>query len=75
MNPLANMELIPPNIRSVSITGSYGWGGRTVDILKNPLSPLRIEYLPSVLIKGHPRREDLKTLENLAEEIKQHMSM
>ncbi|RKZ25643.1 FprA family A-type flavoprotein [bacterium] len=63
-----------PKIRFVSIIGSYGWGGRTVDILKNLLSPLRVEYLPPVLIKGYPREENLTSLKALVDNIQEHIN-
>ncbi len=63
-----------PKIRFVSIIGSYGWGGRTVDILKNLLSPLRVDYLPPLLIKGYPGKEDLTSLQTLAEKIQERIT-
>ncbi len=64
---LAN--LLRPKLRFATIIGSYGWGGKTVDILTGMLPNLKVELIEPVLIKGHPREEDLKALSKLADEI------
>ncbi|MCD6382802.1 MAG: FprA family A-type flavoprotein [Candidatus Hydrothermae bacterium] len=58
-----------PKTRFLSIIGSYGWGGRTVDTLKSLLTPLKAELIEPVLIKGLPRKEELKKLDELADRI------
>ena len=58
-----------PKLKFASIIGSYGWGGKTVDQIKGLLSNLKVELLEPVLIKGLPKIEDLKLLDNLAETI------
>lgn len=58
-----------PKLKHVGIIGSYGWGGKAVDHIKAQLSTLKVELLNPVLIKGLPREEDFKKLDNLAEEI------
>jgi len=58
-----------PKLKYVGIIGSYGWGGKAVDHIKAQLSTLKVELLNPVLIKGLPREEDFKKLDNLAEEI------
>lgn len=58
-----------PKTRYVSIIGSYGWGGKTVDTLKNMLTNVKVEILEPVLIKGLPKEEDLKAIDKLAEAI------
>jgi flavorubredoxin len=55
-----------PKLRFVSIIGSYGWGGKTVEQLAGMIPNLKVEILAPVLSKGFPREEDFKALENLA---------
>ncbi|GMT47059.1 MAG: MBL fold hydrolase [bacterium] len=55
-----------PKARFLSIIGSYGWGGRTVEILSGMLSNLKAEVIEPVLVKGLPSEADFKALENLA---------
>ncbi len=66
---LAN--LLRPPLKYISFIGSYGWGGRTVEILTQMLSGLKVEVLPPVLCKGLPGQEDLLALDALAETIAQ----
>jgi flavorubredoxin len=60
---------LKPKTKFASIIGSFGWGGKTVEIIKNNLSNLKVELLNPVLIKGHPTGEDFKALDRLADEI------
>ncbi|WP_214021467.1 FprA family A-type flavoprotein [Methanoculleus sp.] len=65
---LAN--LLRPKTRYATVIGSYGWGGKTVDTLKDMLSRLRVEFLEGVYVRGHPKEEDFAALDRLADEIK-----
>ncbi|MFC1948733.1 FprA family A-type flavoprotein [Chloroflexota bacterium] len=58
-----------PNIKFLSIIGSYGWGGKTVEQLAGLIPNLKVEVLDPVLIKGYPEAADFKTLDNLADSI------
>jgi flavorubredoxin len=60
-----------PRIRFVSIIGSYGWGGKTLEVLTGMLPNLKVEVLEPVLCKGYPREADFKALDKLAETIAQ----
>ena len=60
-----------PKLRFVSVIGSYGWGGKTVEQLSAMLPNLKVEVLPPVLCKGFPREADFKALDNLANTIAQ----
>jgi len=55
-----------PNLKFVSIIGSYGWGGRTVEQLTGMITNLKVEILEPVLSKGFPKEADFKALDNLA---------
>ena len=60
-----------PKARFVSIIGSYGWGGKTVEQLAAMIPNLKVEVLAPVLCKGLPREADFKALDNLAATIAQ----
>jgi flavorubredoxin len=61
-----------PKVKFLSVIGSYGWGGRTLEILQGVLAPLRnAEILPPVIIKGAPRTADFNALDELARNIAQ----
>ena len=60
-----------PNIKFASIIGSYGWGGKTVEVLTGMIPNLKVEVLEPVLCKGYPREKDFKALDTLAETIAQ----
>jgi len=60
-----------PNLKFASIIGSYGWGSRAVEQLTGSLTSLKVELLEPVYIKGHPREEDYKALDKLADTIAQ----
>jgi flavorubredoxin len=55
-----------PNIKYISIIGSYGWGGKTVEQLAAMIPNLKVEILTPVIAKGFPRDDDFQALDNLA---------
>ncbi len=57
---------LKPKAKFVGIMGSYGWGGRTVDILKSNLGALKVEILEPLLIKGLPKKEDYDKIKEFA---------
>ena len=63
------VNFLRPKTKFLGIIGSYGWGGKMVDNLGSLLSGLKAEILPPVVIKGHPKADDFKAIENLADEI------
>jgi flavorubredoxin len=65
---LAN--LLRPKTRYATVIGSYGWGGKTVDTVKNMLDRLKVELLEPVYIKGYPKEADFAALDRLADAIK-----
>lgn len=58
-----------PKLKFASIIGSYGWGGRMVEQLMTMVPNLKVEILEPVVVKGFPKEEDFKALDNLAERI------
>ena len=61
---------VRPNVKFVSIIGSFGWGGKTVEQLAAMLSNLKVEVLEPVLSRGFPKEADLAALDRLAETIR-----
>ncbi len=59
-----------PKLQLVGVIGSFGWGGKTVDILKANMGNIRTEFLDPVLVKGLPRDEDYQRLEALADRVR-----
>lgn len=60
---------LKPRARFLSIVGSYGWGGKTVEALAGMIPNLKVEVLPPVLCKGAPRETDFRALDELARAI------
>ncbi|MHB1133294.1 MAG: FprA family A-type flavoprotein [Chloroflexota bacterium] len=58
-----------PKVRYLSVIGSYGWGGKTVEMLTGMLGNLKAEVLPPVMVKGLPKAADFAALDRLADEI------
>jgi len=70
------VNALRPKTKFVSIIGSYGWGGRFIEQLKELLKNLQAELLKPVVVKGYPKEEDFKALEKLVDEIlKKHESI
>jgi flavorubredoxin len=58
---------LKPKARFFSITGSFGWGGRMCDQLKELARGLKAEYVEGVVIKGCPRDADFVAIDELAD--------
>ncbi len=58
-----------PKMKFASIIGSYGWGGRMPDMIKDLLSNFNGEFIDPVIIKGHAEKNDLEKIEKLADKI------
>ena len=55
-----------PNLKFVSIIGSYGWGSKAVEQLSGMIPNLKVEVLSPVISKGSPKEADFTALDNLA---------
>ena len=55
-----------PKTKFLSIIGSYGWGGKTVETLAGMIPNLKVEIIEPVLCKGVPSEKDFKLLDDLA---------
>lgn len=63
------VNALRPKLKFVSVVGSYGWGGKTVEVLQGMIPNLKAEMLDPVLAKGHPNDEDFEALDKLADQI------
>jgi flavorubredoxin len=63
------VNALRPKTKFLSVIGSYGWGGKTVDQIKGMLGNLKAEFLEPVIIKGHPRDNDFTLLNRLADDV------
>ncbi|MHA1410145.1 MAG: FprA family A-type flavoprotein [Candidatus Odinarchaeia archaeon] len=52
-----------------TVIGSYGWGSRMLDKIKEEIPNLKAELIEPVIVKGHPREKDLQELDKLADKI------
>ena len=65
-----------PKAKFLSIIGSYGWGGKTVETLAGMIPNLKVEVIPPVLCKGVPSKDVFKELDDLADAItKKHKEL
>ncbi|MBU1195341.1 MAG: FprA family A-type flavoprotein [Proteobacteria bacterium] len=62
---------LKPQVKFLSIVGSYGWGGKTVETLAGMIPNLKVEVLDPVLCKGKPGEKDFRALDDLATAIAQ----
>jgi len=63
------VNALRPKLKFASVIGSYGWGGKMVEQITGMLTNLKVEILEPVIVKGHPKEEDFRSLERLADEI------
>ncbi len=66
---LSFINAIRPKVKFGTFIGSYGWAGQAANQAKSLTSNLKVEMLEPVLIKGYPKAEDVKSLDDLAEKI------
>lgn len=70
------VNALRPKLKFATIIGSYSWGGRMVEQIKEMLPAFRGELLDPVIAKGYPKEEDFKALDKLADTIlEKHKSL
>lgn len=60
-----------PRIKYLSIIGSYGWGGKTIEVLSSMIPNLKVEVIDPVLSKGLPSESTFNALDEMAATIAQ----
>jgi len=64
------LNALKPKIKLISVIGSYGWFTKTIDQVVSMVPGLKeVEILEPVYAKGHPKEEDFKALDTMAEKI------
>ncbi|MCK4575637.1 FprA family A-type flavoprotein [candidate division WOR-3 bacterium] len=58
-----------PKLKFASIIGSFGWGGKMVEIISGMLTNLNVEIIEPVIIKGYPKKGDFEAIDRLADEL------
>lgn len=70
------VNALRPKAKYLAVMGSFGWGGKMVEQLKGLLANNKAEILEPVLIKGEPKEQDFKRIDELAEKIaKKHREL
>jgi flavorubredoxin len=69
LNAAYILSALKPKTKFISVIGSFGWGGKTVQTLVDTLSHLSAEVIDPVYIRGYPTGEDLVALNALADTI------
>ncbi|WP_321506462.1 FprA family A-type flavoprotein [uncultured Methanoregula sp.] len=64
---LANM--LKPKVRFASVIGSFGWGGKSADMIVKMLDHVKVEVLEPVIVKGQPDEAAMQAIDRLADEI------
>jgi flavorubredoxin len=64
---LAN--LLRPKVRFASFIGSYGWGGKSEEMVVKMLDHVKVEILKPVIVKGLPDETSFQELDRLADDI------
>lgn len=62
-------NVLRPKLKHAGVIGSYGWGGRMLEQIKEMLPNLKVDFLEPVIIRGLPKEEDFNKLDELAQDI------
>lgn len=63
------INALNPNTKYLSVIGSYGWGGRMIQQLKENTKSLDAELLEPITTKGAPDKTDFEAIDELAKKI------
>ncbi len=63
------VNALRPKTKFISVVGSFGWGGKLVEVLTSLISNVKAEVIEPVLVKGIAKNEDFKKLDGLIEAI------
>ena len=64
-------SLLKPKAKIASFIGSYGWGGNLFGKMAEMLTPLKLDVIEPILVKGKAKQEDYKKIDEMAETIYQ----
>jgi len=70
------VNALRPKVKNIGIIGSFGWGNKVVEQLAGIISTLKVDIFEPVMIKGYPKKDDLKLLDVLADKVaEKHKAM
>ena len=64
-------SLLKPKAKMASFIGSYGWGGNLFGKMADMLTPLKLDVIEPILVKGKAKFDDYKKIDEMAETIYQ----
>ncbi len=62
-------SVLRPKAKIASFIGSYGWGGDLFGKMTDMLSPLKLELIEPILVKGKAKSDDYLKIDEMAEKI------
>ncbi len=62
-------NLLRPKLKHIGLVASYGWGGKGLSEARELLGNLNCNFFKEVLIKGYPKKEDFKQLDDLINQV------
>jgi flavorubredoxin len=69
-------NILKPKAKYAGIIGSFGWGSKMEEDILQLIKNLKVELLPTIMVKSNPREEDFAKLSQLADTIaKNHSSL
>jgi len=68
-------NILKPKAKYAGIIGSFGWGSKMEKDILQLLKNLKVELLPTVMVKSNPRKEDYLKLNQLADTIAKNHSV
>ncbi len=69
-------NLLKPKTKFASVMASYAWGGKAIEKTVDKIPNIKVELIDPILIKGYPKKDDLDSIDKLANEIyKKHSSI
>ena len=62
-------SVLRPKAKIASFIGSYGWGGDLFGKMADMLTPLKLDVIEPILVKGKAKAEDYVKIDNMAQTI------
>jgi flavorubredoxin len=63
------VNVLRPKTRFASVIGSFGWGGKSAEMITKMLDHVNVDVIPPVMVLGEPDEATMQALDGLADEI------
>ncbi|MGB8309693.1 MAG: FprA family A-type flavoprotein, partial [Methanoregula sp.] len=63
------VNVLRPKTRFASVIGSFGWGGKSAEMITKMLDHVNVDVIPPVMVLGEPDEATMQALDRLADEI------